>query len=68
MSKRWSVGRTVTCSSLELEVLGSNLEAVKSATVLPTARHRYDISRKGAMLPGRNAAEFGPANSLHALA
>ena len=39
--------------------------SVKSDTVLPTARHRGDISSK-AVLPGRNDAEMGPANSLHA--
>ena len=36
--------------------------------MLPTARHRCDISSKGAVLPGRNDAEMGPANSLHASA
>ena len=36
--------------------------------VLPTARHRCDISSKGAVLPRRNDAEMGPDNSLHALA
>ena len=40
----------------------------KSDTVLPTARHRCDISSKEAVLPGRNDAEMGPANSLHASA
>ena len=47
---------------------GSNLGPVKSDTVLPTARHRCNISSKGAVLPGRNDAEMGPANSLHASA
>ena len=56
----------VTRSSLEREVWGSNLGPVKLDTVLPTARHRYDISSNGAVLPGRNDAEMGPANSLHA--
>ena len=36
--------------------------------MLPTARYRCDISSKGAVLPGRNDAEMGPANSLHASA
>ena len=36
--------------------------------VLPAARHRCDISSKGAVLPGRNDAEMSPANSLHASA
>ena len=31
------------------------------------ARHRCDISSKEALLPGRNDAEMGPANSLHTL-
>ena len=31
-------------------------------------RHRCDISLKKAVLPGRNDAEMGPANSLQALA
>ena len=58
-----SVGRAVTRSSLERKVLGSNLGPVKSDVVLPTARHRCDISSKEAVLPGRNDAEMGPANS-----
>ena len=62
------VGRAVTRSSLERKVWDSNLRLVKSDTVLPTARHRCDISSKGAVLPGRNDAENGPANSLHASA
>ena len=60
--------QSATRSSLEREVRGSNLGPVKSDTVLPTARHRCDISSKGAVLPGRNDAEMGPANSLHASA
>ena len=32
--------------------------AVKLNTVVPTARHRCDISRKGAVLPGRDDAEI----------
>ena len=62
------VGRAVTRSSLERQVWGSNLGPVKSNTVLPTARHRCDISSKGAVLPWRNDAEMGSANSLHASA
>ena len=62
------VGRAVTRSSLEREVWGSNRGPVKSFTVLPTARHRCDISSKEAVLPGRNDAEMGSANSLHASA
>ena len=58
-------GREVTRSSLEREIWGSILGPVKSDIVLPTARYRCDISSKGAVLPGRNDAEMGPANSLH---
>ena len=32
--------------------------------MLPTARHRCDISSKGAVLPGRNDAETGLVNSF----
>ena len=53
---------------MEREVRSSNLRPVKSDTVLPTARHRCDISSKEAVLAGRNDAEMGPANSLHASA
>ena len=59
------VGRAVTRSSLEREVWSSNLGPVKLDTVLPTACHRCDISSKGAVLPRRNDAKMGPANSLH---
>ena len=50
------------------EVWGSNLGPVKSNSVLPIAHHRCNISSKEAVLPGRNDAEMGPANSLHASA
>ena len=60
----WEVGQAVTRSSLK-QVWGSNLGPVNSDTVLPTVRYRSDISKE-AMLPGRNDAEMGPANSLHA--
>ena len=36
--------------------------------MLPTARNRCDISLKGAVLPGHNDTEMGPANLLHASA
>ena len=62
------VDRTVTHSSLEREVRGSNLGPVKLDTMVPTARHRCDISSKEAVLPGRNNAEMGPANLLQASA
>ena len=44
-----TVGRALTRYSLEWEVRSSNLGQVKSNTVLPTARRRYDISSKGAV-------------------
>ena len=62
------VGLAETRSPLALEVWGSNLGPVKSDTVLPTTRHRCNISSKGAVLPGRNDPEMGSANSLHASA
>ena len=60
--------RAVTPSSLEREVRGSNLGQVKLDAVLPTAFHQCDISSKEAMLPGRDDAELGLANSFHASA
>ena len=36
--------------------------------MLPTAHRRCDIFSKGAVLPGRNDAEMGPANALYASA
>ena len=54
----------LTATFLNLPLLGP----VKLNTVLPTARYRCDICLKGAVLPGRNDVEMGPANSLHALA
>ena len=64
--ERWSSAKMRL--SLEREVCGSNFGSVKSDTVLPKARHRCDISSNGAVLPERNDAEMGPANSLHASA
>ena len=63
--KKWPVVRAVTRPSTQREVWDSNLGQIKSDTVLTTARHRCDISSKGAVLLGRNDAEMGPANSLH---
>ena len=60
------VGRAVMRSSLERKVWGSSLGPAKSVTVLPTVRHRCDISSKEAVLLGSNDTELGPANSLHA--
>ena len=61
-----TVGRALTRSSLEREIRSSNLGPVKSNTVLPMARHRCDISLKGAVLTERNDAEMDLTNSLHA--
>ena len=55
-------------SSLEREVWGLNPRSIKSDAVLPTARHRCDISSREALLHERNDAEMGSANSLHASA
>ena len=33
--------------------------------MLPTTRHSCDISSKEAVLPRRNDADMGPANSIH---
>ena len=49
--------------SLEREVRDLNLGLVKLDSVLPTARHRSDISLNKAVFPGRNDAEMGPTNS-----
>ena len=62
------VGRAVKLSHMKREVKDSNFRPVKSDTVLPMARYRCNISSKGAVLPGSNEAEMGPASSLHALA
>ena len=62
------VGGAATRLSLEREIWGSNLGSAKSDTMLPTARHRSNISSKEAGLPGRNDMEMSLANSLHASA
>ena len=61
------IGRVVTHLFLEWEVWGLNLGAGQSDTVLQTACYRYIFSKR-AVLPGRNDAEVGPANSSHASA
>ena len=61
----WSSGNAFVSGAGGLRF---NLGPVKSNTVLPTARHRCDISSKEAVLPWRNDAKMGPANSLHASA
>ena len=53
-------GRAVMRLFLEREVRGSNHGPVKSYTVLPTARHRCDISSKEAVLPGCNDVRWAP--------
>ena len=54
------VDREVTRSSLELKVSDSNTEPVKLSTVLPTVRHRFDISSKGAVLLGAMLRRWAP--------
>ena len=56
-------GQAVTCLSLE-----RRLEVGSIRTLLLTARLRYDMSSKRDMLPGRDGAGKGPANSLQASA
>ena len=53
---------------LALPDLTGLLRLVKSNTVLPTVRHRCDISSKGAVLPRSNDTEIGSTSSLHASA
>ena len=57
------VGRTVLHSSLR-ERLRFKSRSIKSDTELPRVRQSSDISLKGAVLPERNDAEMGPANSI----
>ena len=54
------VGWAVTRSSLEREVWGSKLGPVKSDTVLPTARHRCDISSKELCCLGAMTRRWAP--------
>ena len=61
------LGLAVTRSSLRRDVRGSIPMPVKSDRVLQTARHRFKISSKGAVLPRHIDTEMGPANSLHHL-
>ena len=46
-----------------VEGLRFKFRASQLSTVLPTARHRRDISLEEAVLPGRNNVETGRANS-----
>ena len=62
----WVVVRAVMCLSLEWEVSASYLGPVKSDTVLKTARHHCNISRKKAVLFGCNDVQMSSANLLHA--
>ena len=66
--KNRPIGRALTRLSQEREVRGSIFGPVKSDTVLSTPRQRCDISSKEAVWSGRNDAEIGPTNSLHASA
>ena len=59
------VGWAVTRSSLEREVRSLNLGPVKLDTLLPTARSRYNIFSKGAVLPRPQWREMGLDNSSH---
>ena len=61
----WSSGNAFVSGAGDLRF---NFGSIKSDIVLPMAGHRCDISSKGAVLPGCNDAEMGPANSVHALA
>ena len=63
-SSTGQIAYVVSCSTLVLEVIGSNPGPVRSNTELPTARHRCDISSKGAIWPMRNVAAKGFENSL----
>ena len=64
------VGRAVTDSSVEREVWGSeffvsNLGPVKLDTMLPTTRHRCDLSSKKAVLPmGALTRKWDPSYML----
>ena len=55
----WPVIRAVTRSSVEREVWDSNLELIKSNTVLPTARHRCNIYSKGAVFKDGSTVRYG---------
>ena len=61
----WSSGNAFVSGAVGLKFRS---RARQIGTVLPTARHRCNISSNGAELPKRNDAEMGPANSLHASA
>ena len=54
----------VTRSSMERKVCGSYLGPVKLDTLLPTARHRYNISSKRIVLP---AGALTRLDGLHEL-
>ena len=59
-------GQLVERYRVRLWSWGSILGPFKSNTVLPTACYRCNASSNEAVLSGRNNAEMGPANSLHA--
>ena len=60
---QFAVGREAVRSSLEREVLGSNLGPVKLNAALPTVRHGCDIFSKEAALPGGNERKWAPQTS-----
>ena len=69
MSQRWRVvGNTVSDLTYQRCKPRNSRSRDERFTARPTAWHRSDISSKEAVLPGRNDAEMGPANSLHASA
>ena len=43
----------------------TEIKSIKSTTEKPIARHRCDVSLKGAVVPERDDTEMGPDNSLH---
>ena len=61
----WLSGNAFVCGEGGLRFKS---QAGQTNTVLPTARHRCNISSKGAALLGLNDAEMGRAKLLHALA
>ena len=60
------IRKRLCCSSLKWEAWDLNLGTVKSYTVLPTARHRCDITSKGAAFPGATTRRWAPQTPLHA--
>ena len=68
---KYNLREAVTRRSLDREFEVQILGLVEMGRVLATARHRSDISSKGALLPAGAKlcpAEIGPASLLHASA